>query len=134
MKAFIDGSSNGLYGYLLENGKMKIVKDYPLSNNQAEWLALLTLIIDLEPNTEIQVFSDSQIVVNQFTEEWETRNETLKHLKGVCQLVVKIKKLKISLNWIPRIENKFGKVLEKKVRKARKNRQNLRKKWNRRYK
>lgn len=127
MKAYIDGSSNGLYGYLL-NEKQKTVKDYPMTNNQAEWLALLTLLMDLDPNTKINIYSDSQIVVNQFSGEWETKNETLKHLKEVCFLIVKTKRLKITMHWVPRERNPYGKILEKIIAKERKKRKKFREK------
>lgn len=125
MKVYIDGSSTGLYGYLFLNGKKKVVQDYPMTNNQAEWLALLILLMDLEPNSKVSVYSDSQIVVHQYTGEWETKNETLKHLKEVCHLVANIKKLKITLHWVPRGKNSFGKLLAKIVAKNKKKRKKL---------
>lgn len=132
MKAFIDGSSNGIYGYLLRK-KKRIIRDYPLTNNQAEWLAFLTLLVDLEPNSKIHVYSDSQIVVNQYYGDWETKNPNLKHLKEVCLELIKIKNLEVHLEWVRREENPFGKVLERIVRKERKAKRKLREKIERGY-
>ena len=126
MRAYIDGSSKGLYGYKLRN-ELKLLRDYPMSNNQAEWLALLYLLMDLEPDTKITIFSDSQIVVNQYAGLWETKDETLKHLKEVCRLVVELKRLKISLKWVCRKENEFGKYLEKLLVKERRKRKKFEK-------
>lgn len=77
MRAYIDGSSSGVYGYLITTPEQiqKVITDHPMTNNQAEWLALLSLLMDLEPNTKILIYSDSQIVVNQLTGLWETKNE-----------------------------------------------------------
>lgn len=130
IKAYVDGSSSGMYGYEIidPEPKRRIMNDYPLTNNQAEWLALLLLLMDLEPHTEIEVYSDSQIVVNQLVGNWETRNDLLKNLKAVCLLVIETKKLKVSLSWIPRKENLFGKYLEKLLRNERKKRNKLQEK------
>jgi len=131
MKAFIDGSSKGLYGYLIEKGRKRTIKDYPMTNNQAEWLALVALLLDLEPNTKIEIFSDSQIVVNQFLGHWETRNKILKDLKHICYRLVEIKELRVSLKWVSRNYNPYGKILERKVKKERKEKRKLREKMRR---
>ena len=126
MRAFIDGSSNGLYGYLLmPSKKLRVIQDFPCTNNQAEWLALLTLLMDLEADTKIQIYSDSQIVVNQLTDNWQTLDEELKHLKEVCRTLIETKKLKIEISWIPRNENLFGKHLDKLVGKERRRRKKI---------
>lgn len=118
-KAWIDGSSNGRYGYLLEDGTQRIVEDYPMTNNEAEWLALLLLLTDLKAGTEIDVFSDSQIVVNQFSGEWQTNEENLQYLRGVCKLFTEIKNLDIILTWIPRDKNPMGKELDRIINRER---------------
>ena len=122
MRAYIDGSSKGIYGYVIttNGGNRKTVRDHPMTNNQAEWLALLVLLMELENNTEITILSDSQIVVNQFTSTWETKNETLKHLKEVCLLIARTKRLKVNIGWVPRNENVYGKYLEKLVKNGKK--------------
>jgi len=135
MRAFIDGSSMGLYGYLLmPSKKLKVVEDHPCTNNVAEWLALLTLLMDLKIDTQIKVYSDSQIVVNQLTDNWKTEDEELKHLKEVCKMLIETKKLKIDIVWIPRNSNAFGKHLDKLLSQARRRRKKLKeergKQWN----
>ena len=127
MKAYVDGSSLGMYGYILGK-KTKIVKDHPMTNNQAEWMAVLTLLMDLEQSTAITIYSDSQIVVNQLKGEWETRNPMMKHMKEVCLQVIVVKQLKINIIWVPRKDNLCGKHLEKLLRRIRKKRKKLRSK------
>jgi len=126
MKAYIDGSSLGIYGYLLSDGTKKIFRDYNLTNNQAEWLSLLTLLIDLKPNTNVTIYTDSSIVANQFNKNWTTVNRTLKHLKEICYQVIKIKGLSVNVIWIPRKENKFGEILDRILNRERRKRQKLR--------
>jgi len=134
MKAYIDGSEKGLYGYLIRPGeKLKLVKDHPMTNNQAEWLALLTLLLDLEEETTIQVYSDSQIVVNQLKGEWETKNETLKHMKKIALMIIQTKNLNVRITWVRRNLNPFGKHLEKLLKEEKKKRKKLREKLQTRY-
>lgn len=113
MKAWIDGSGNGYYGYRLSSGKQRLIRDWDLTNNQAEWLSFLLLLLDLEENTKVHVFSDSLIVVNQYYGDWKTKNKTLRYLKTLCSSLIEIKNLEIHLEWINREENIFGKALEK---------------------
>lgn len=52
------------------------------TNNQAEYEALLRALEDVEPDreTEIEVFSDSELMVKQLNGEYRVRNEGLKPL------------------------------------------------------
>lgn len=128
MRAYIDGSSKGMYGYCIpEKKKLRVINDYPMTNNQAEWLALIALLMDLEMYTQIRVLSDSQIVVNQLQETWETRNGELLYLKKVCQQIIETKELKVTMIWIPRNKNLFGKHLERIVKDERKKRKKIQK-------
>ena len=124
-EAYIDGSSAGMYGYILGE-KTFIVYDSNLTNNQAEWLALYSLLVDLPRYSSVTVYSDSQLVVNQWSGEFKCKNEELLRIKNACKRVASLKKLKIDLKWIPREKNIFGKKLEKELAKKRKER------WDRR--
>jgi len=129
MKAYIDGSSNGRYGYLITEPHevKKIVQDHPMTNNQAEWMALIQLCMDLDPNSLINVYSDSQIVVNQFSDEWKTNDVDLLQMKRLCKDIIETKDLKVSLIWIPRNKNVFGKELERLLKQDQKERKRARK-------
>lgn len=116
--AYIDGSSKGLYGYWME-GKTHIVRDCPMTNNQAEWLALYYLLLDLPYYSKCDVFSDSMLVVNQFNGDYQVRDENLRKIYDSCKTLVTLKHLKVRLNWVPRRDNVFGKILEKELAKDR---------------
>lgn len=133
MKAYTDGSSSGLYGYILENRKRKIVRETALTSNQAEWLALLILLMDLENGEGVEVYSDSALLVNQFSGEWRTKDPQLRELREVAREIVRIKNLKVSLNWIPREENLFGRELDRILHREKRGRERLREKIERGY-
>ena len=129
MEAYIDGSSIGMYGYYIPSKKKKrVVYDQPLTNNQAEWLALVVLLLDALPGECITVYSDSQIVVNQLLGEWDTKNETLVAYRKISYILIHTKDLKVGINWIPREENKFGHHLEKLLKEKKARRKIIKKK------
>jgi len=124
MKVYhIDGSSLGLYGFCeVKNKKIvdtHIEVDQPLTNNQAEWLALFTCLLHAPVNSRIQIFSDSQLVVNQFNGRYKVKDEDLKRIASWCRIVMKTRNLEVELKWIPRKENLFGKILEREVHRRR---------------
>ena len=118
LTAYIDGSSKGLYGYWMD-GKTHVVRDHPMTNNQAEWLALYYLLLDLPYYSECDVYSDSMLVVNQFNGDYQVKDEDLRRIYNSCKSLVVLKHLRVNLNWVPRKENKFGKILEKELAKER---------------
>lgn len=131
MKAYIDGSGKGIkgksmYGYQIREGERRLLHDWDLTNNQTEWLALITLLIDLKPFTSIEIYSDSELVINQFNGSSKTKDETLRCLKSIAQTLVETKKLEIHLKKIDREKNPFGKYIESLLRKERRKRKKLR--------
>ncbi len=130
MKAYVDGSSVGYYGYLITSPerRQQLFKDHQMTNNQAEWLALISLLLEIESNSIIVVISDSLIVVNQLKGIWQTKDATLRHMKALCEMIIKIKKIKLHLEWQPRKKNLFGKYLEKVLNDERKKRRKYQKK------
>jgi ribonuclease HI len=89
------------------------------TNNQAEYLALKELIEWLPEDSVIKVFSDSMLVVCQIGgiaegvyTKWECRHPELRVLKANIEARIIEKRLNVSLEWVPRERNKFGKVLQ----------------------
>jgi ribonuclease HI len=108
MKIYIDGSSNGKYSFLIEETNIaKIFTKSNITNNQAEYLAVLEAL--KFTTGDIEIYSDSKLVVNQLNHEWHIKEDDLRNL------AVKIWKLignrKVSFAWIPREQNKAGKLL-----------------------
>lgn len=122
-EAFIDGSSTGMYGYyLVKNNETFIVKDLPKTNNQAEWLALYALILDLPKGWKGTVYSDSLLIVNQFRGNFRIKDLELKRIHDSSKTLCYQKNLDLDLVWVPRERNIFGKKLERELAKERKKR------------
>ncbi len=114
LSIFVDGSGgkNSGYGYFVkETGDSFYEKKSDLTNNQAEYLAIISVLKKFENSDEtICIFSDSKNTVNQLNHEFAINNEQLRELaREAWSLIGKFTSL--SIEWIPRKENLAGKML-----------------------
>jgi ribonuclease HI len=111
---YVDGSggTNSGYGYFVkETGESFYEKKSGLTNNQAEYLAIiLALNKYADSNVEITIYSDSRNTVNQLNHEFAINNETLRNLAREAWGVIG-KFSNLTIVWIPRKENLAGKML-----------------------
>jgi|LSQX01.2.fsa_nt_gb ribonuclease HI len=114
MRGFFDGASRGNPGeagagaLLLDDKGVVLWKcATPLgvrTNNEAEYLALILLLEELERRRAgADIAGDSQLVVNQVTGKWKIKEPRLKKLADRAADLLKA--TKSSLSWIPREEN-----------------------------
>lgn len=95
------------------------------TNNYCEFMAVFKALQYIEEKTEIfsnqpinfEIYTDSQLVVNQIKGEWSIESSTSKYwvpkiISKLNQLKEKYSQIQISLNLIPREINKAGKLLE----------------------
>ena len=114
LSIYVDGSggSNSGYGYFVkETGESFYTLHPELTNNQAEYLAIITALTDyVESNQKITIYSDSQNTVNQLNHEFAINNEQLRSLaRQAWEIIAKFSSL--SIRWVPRQENLAGKML-----------------------
>jgi ribonuclease HI len=114
---YVDGSGapKGKYGYFVEEtGKSFVQKDDSITNNEAEYLAILQLFTDKiisQSNEEYIVYSDSQLIVNQINHVYAINNEKLRAFATKIWEDKMKYNYKMRFEWIPRKENKAGKLL-----------------------
>ncbi|NIP31438.1 MAG: reverse transcriptase-like protein [Candidatus Dadabacteria bacterium] len=111
---YVDGSGgdNSGYGYFVkETGDSFYEKKPNLTNNQAEYLAIITALKKFsDSDQEITIFSDSKNTVSQLNHEYAINNEQLRTLaQEAWGLIGKFSNLTIT--WVPRKENLAGKML-----------------------
>ena len=111
---YVDGSggANSGYGYFVkETVESFYEKKSNLTNNQAEYLAIISALKKyVDSNEEIIIYSDSKNTVNQLNHEFAINNEELRNLaREAWGLVGKFSNL--SIVWVPRKENLAGKML-----------------------
>jgi ribonuclease HI len=114
LSIFVDGSggSNSGYGYFVkETGESFYEKKPELTNNQAEYLAIISALNKfVDSKDEITIFSDSKNTVNQLNHEFAINNEQLRNFaREAWGIIPKFPSL--SIVWIPRKENLAGKML-----------------------
>jgi ribonuclease HI len=111
---FVDGSGgpDGGYGfYIKETGESFYKKEPNVTNNQAEYLAIVSALKKFSSfPDEIVIYSDSKNTVSQLNHEYAINNSQLRALAmEAWELMAKYQNLKIK--WIPRGENLAGKML-----------------------
>jgi len=84
-----------------------------LTNNQAEYYALLTAIEMAPDDAMVTIYLDSLLVVNQVNKKYQCHSKNLTSLLGAALARINNR---ISVVWVPREKNKAGKILEKKVK------------------
>ncbi len=117
-EVYIDGASKGnpgesAYGVVIfKNGKIyKKTGNFIgiTTNNIAEYLSLIFALIECLPfaKEEIEIKSDSQLLVKQMNGEYRVKDNQLKIFNFIANsLLLKYKKIKIK--YIPREENKIA--------------------------
>jgi ribonuclease HI len=113
LSIFVDGSGGpeGGYGFFVkETGESFYKKEPNVTNNQAEYLAIISALKKFDFSDEIIIYSDSKNTVSQLNHEYAINNSQLRVLAmEAWELIAKYPNLKIK--WIPRAENLAGKML-----------------------
>ncbi|WP_455279947.1 ribonuclease HI family protein [[Eubacterium] cellulosolvens] len=111
MDVYVDGSGkNGTYCYVILGKKPKIFREELLTNNQAEYKAIIAALQELEDD-EMTICSDSLLAVKQLEGEYKIRNPELRKLASKVRSLSRDRE--VIFKWIPREENLAGKVLDK---------------------
>lgn len=118
IEVFIDGASKGnpgesAYGIvILKNKKVYTKKGAFIgisTNNIAEYIALIFALIECLPfiNEEIEIKSDSLLLVKQVNGEYKVKDEQLKILHFIATSLI-VRYNKINIIYINREENKIA--------------------------
>ncbi|MCA9811401.1 MAG: reverse transcriptase-like protein [Nitrosarchaeum sp.] len=110
---YVDGSGGpkGGYGFFVkETGESFYEKKPDITNNQAEYLAIISALNKFLGYDDVTIFSDSKNTVSQLNHEFAINNEKLRDLaRKAWELIGKFPNLTIS--WVPRKANLAGKML-----------------------
>lgn len=112
MKIFTDGSGKtGKYAYVIDEPgqrKVKISQKKGITNNEAEFLAVIQALKE-NPGNNIEIFSDSELMVNQINQNYAIKEDRLRKLAEEVWKLCEGRD--VSFTWIRREKNKAGKVL-----------------------
>lgn len=115
ISVYVDGSGgpNSGYGFFVkESGKSYYEKKPDLTNNQAEYHAIISALKEFENQAgdEITIYSDSKNTVYQLNHDFAINNEVLRDLARQAWVIIR-KYSNLKIRWIPRTENIAGKML-----------------------
>ena len=114
ISVYVDGAGGEKSGYgffIKETGESFYEVKSGLTNNQAEYHAIITALKKFQDSTDkITIFSDSKNTVNQLNHEFAINNEKLRELARESWVIIG-KFSNLSIVWIPRKENIAGKML-----------------------
>lgn len=112
MKIFTDGSGKtGKYIYTIPEKKIvKISQKRGLTNNEAEYIAVIEALKH-NKETNISIFSDSQLIVNQLNRAWKIKEPRMKKLAEQVWKLCEGRNVKFT--WIRREYNYAGIILDK---------------------
>jgi ribonuclease HI len=108
-----DGSGSGFAWVRLGTQAQRVYQEDELTNNAAEYRALLSVLKYLAEGSRARVFTDSQLVCEQFHGRWSVNDPKLIDLRSKARDLIQKKLLDVDVRWIPRRENLAGKLLEK---------------------
>ena len=112
LNIYVDGSGgdNSGYGYFVkETGESFYEKKPGITNNQAEYLAIISALERLGKDHTITIYSDSKNTVSQLNHEFAINSEPLRELARKAWSLMG--NTPIKLVWIPRAQNLAGKML-----------------------
>lgn len=106
-----DGKGSGFAWLREDNGQKKIDRQDNLTNNQAEYRAILSAVEPLPPNTKVEILTDSENTCCQLKGERRVRDPHLAALNVQIQALITKNRLTVKFTWIPRRDNKAGKLI-----------------------
>jgi len=123
LRAFIDGASRGNpgnagAGIVIEEQKGNFYKGIyqylgELTNNQAEYSALIILLRELTENSyfsgkveKVVINSDSELLIKQLNGEYKVKSKNLMKYHLMVRKLMETAEFKIIYRHIPRTENK----------------------------
>lgn len=81
-----------------------------LTNNEAEYTAVHKALEAAEAK-EVELLSDSKLVVNQLNREWHIKDERMREIFDKIQALIRGRGLKVEFRWVNRKNNPAGKYL-----------------------
>lgn len=106
-----NGEGSGFAWLCPDTNQREIVRVKGLTNNQAEYKAFLAALQHVPEGSTVEMFSDSQLICCQFAGEYRVKDYALQELLSEVLALILNKRLKVTLQWVPRTQNLAGKLL-----------------------
>ena len=122
MEIYVDGSGSGSYGFIADD-TVRVFFKANITSNQAEYLTVIEAL-DWVKEKDVTILSDSQLIVNQLNHKFHIKDDKLRELALKVWNLIETKGLNVEFKWIPREENKAGKLIGSTVYHVRNNESN----------
>jgi ribonuclease HI len=108
-----DGTGSGYAWVRIGTDKQRIKRVDGWTNNEAEYWALVSVLKYLAGGSRVRIYTDSQVVCQQFNGKWAVNDPKLIDLLSRAREFIENKSLDVEVVWIPRERNEAGKLLER---------------------
>jgi len=106
-----DGNGSGFAWFREDTGEKHVERVPGLSNNDAEYRGIISALKTVTKGSQTEVLSDSLLVVSQLRGEYRIRDPKLEKLAAEVKTVTQQRHLVLKVTWIPRQQNRAGKLL-----------------------
>jgi len=109
-----DGKGSG-FAWFRENGNqpaiIRVSKEDNLTNNQAEYKAILSAIESVPKSATVEILTDSENTCYQLRGERRVKDPELASLHAKIRAEIEKNRLSVTFTWIPRRDNKAGRLI-----------------------
>jgi len=115
-KIYVDASGKGIICYYVENTGAFRKKDNLLgTHNVLEYMAVEFALECVAEGSEVDIYSDSMLVVNQLQGHWRINEDRLREMRDRCRKIIHSKNLTVRFHWTPRTKNFAGKLIDRMI-------------------
>ncbi len=108
-----DGEGSAIAWFREDTGEEHFEAVEGLTNNQAEYRAIIAVLESVPSGSTLKILSDSQLVIFQITGKYRVCDPDLGDLRNRVNGAVIARNLGVEFQWIPRSQNRADKLLEK---------------------
>jgi len=106
-----DGKGSGFAWFREDTGAKKITREDGLTNNQAEYRAIISALQSLSSQSKAEILTDSENTCYQLKGDRRVRDPKLAELHDQIQALIEKNQLSVTFTWIPRRDNKAGRLI-----------------------
>jgi ribonuclease HI len=106
-----DGKGSKFAWFRPDTNEKKIVPQDNLTNNQAEYRAILAAVESLPTGAKAEILTDSENTCFQLKGVRRVLDAELKKLNEQISSAIAKRKLTVAFTWVPRRENLAGKLI-----------------------
>ena len=108
-----DGTGSAIAWMREDTGQTHVESIDKLTNNQAEYRAIISALEAVPQGSKLEVLADSQLVIYQILGTYRVNEEGLFDLRNRVIETVKARQLIATFRWIPRGQNRADKLLQR---------------------